>query len=66
MLAYTEFRSSPASRWPRPSVWIWMCWTPTRADEPTPFDFAAGIGIPMNTRRGNAYALNYQSGMGPI
>ncbi|MBP9678878.1 MAG: hypothetical protein KBD74_09370, partial [Aeromonas sp.] len=35
-----------------------------RADEPTPFDFAAGIESYEYSEEA-MYALNYQSGMGP-
>ena len=63
MLAYTEFELSGEPLAEALGLDLDVL-DPNRADEPTPFDFAAGIESYEYSEEA-MYALNYQSGMGP-
>ena len=64
MLAYTEFELSGEPLAEAIGLDLDVL-DANRADEPTPFDFAAGIESYEYSEEA-MYALNYQSGMGPI
>ena len=64
MLAYTEFELSGEPLAEALGLDLDVL-DANRADEPTPFDFAAGIESYEYSEEA-MYALNYQSGMGPI
>lgn len=63
MLAYTEFELSGEPLAEALGLDLDVL-DANRADEPTPFDFAAGIESYEYSEEA-MYALNYQSGMGP-